>query len=89
MKRLIRPLIVIAASLALALMFAGLTRIAPPIAGEQNLSAAFLLQTTATPEPVDLSVVGSTDGIAVMGFVIAAIVVLPILMRRSAWNDPQ
>ena len=90
MKKLIRPMIVIALSLTLALMVAGLTHMVPPAAGQGSLSAAaFLLQTTATPEPTDLSEVGSTDGIAVMGFVIVAIVVLPILLRRKTWNDPQ
>lgn len=90
MKKYIRPMVVIVLSLALALMIAGLTHIVPPAAGQENLSAAaFFFQTTATPEPTDLSEVGSTDGIAVMGFVIVAIVVLPILLRRKAWNDPQ
>ena len=89
MKKLIRPMVVIVLSLMLALMIAGLTHIAPPTAGQGSLSAAFFLQTTATPEPTDLSEVGSTDGIAVMGFMIVVIVVLPILLRRNAWTDPQ
>jgi hypothetical protein len=31
--------------------------------------------------------VGSTDGIAIMGFVIVAIVVLAIVVRRKDWQD--
>ena len=89
MKRFIRPVIVIGVSLTLALCSAALTRIVPP-SGQGNLAvAAFFLQTTPTPEQVDRSEVGSTDGIVVMGFVLVAIAVLPILLRRKAWMPPQ
>lgn len=89
MKRLIRPAIILGVSLTLALLSAALTQAVQP-GGYGNLSAAaFFLQTTPTPEQVDISEVGSTDGIVVMGFVIVAIVVLPILLRRKAWMTPQ
>ena len=89
MKRFIRPAIVIGLSLTLALCSAALTRTFQP-SGYGNLSAAaFFLQTTPTPEQVDRSEVGSTDGIVVMGFVIVAIAVLPILLRRKAWMTSQ
>lgn len=85
MKTFTRSVIVIAVSLMLALCSAAVTHTVQP-AGYRDLSvAAFFLQTTATPEPVDRSEVGSTDGIAVMGFVIVAIVIVPILLRRKAW----
>ncbi|MFT3893078.1 MAG: hypothetical protein QM730_15725 [Anaerolineales bacterium] len=89
MKRLIRPAIIVLVSLALALMSAAATRVILPSAGDNLSAAAFFFQTTPTPEQVDRSEVGSTDGIVVMGFVIAVIVILPILLRRKAWSQPQ
>ena len=89
MNKLIRPAILIVVSLTLAILSAALTKTIQP-GGQGNLSAAaFLLQTTPTPEQVDQSEVGSTDGIAVMGFILVAIVVLPILLRRKAWNQTE
>lgn len=43
----------------------------------------------ATPvvEEIDLSQPGSTDGILWMGMVIAAIVLIPILIRRVTWKS--
>ncbi|NWG06473.1 MAG: hypothetical protein HXY35_07280 [Chloroflexi bacterium] len=87
MKKLIRPAIVIGISLILALFSAALTQSFQPPEGNSRVVAAFFLQTTPTPEVVDISEVGSTDKIAVMGFVIVAIVVLPILLRRKAWMN--
>jgi len=89
MKKFIRPAIVIVISLALALAIAALTYTVQPAEYGKLSAAAFFLQTTPTPEQVDRSEVGSTDGIAVMGFVIVAIVVLPILLRRKAWMASQ
>jgi hypothetical protein len=50
-----------------------------------NLSAASLSMRNATPIPPtgDSSEVGSTDGIAIMGFVLAIIVTLPVLFHRK------
>ncbi|MBK8781110.1 MAG: hypothetical protein IPO22_04790 [Anaerolineales bacterium] len=43
------------------------------------------LQTTATPQAADgTSVIGSTDGILVMGIVIVLIVTLPLLFRKKS-----
>ncbi len=89
MKKLIRPAIVIVIGLALAFSSAALTYATQPAGRDNLLPAAFFLQTTPTPEQVDRSEVGSTDGIAVMGFVIVAIVILPILLRRKAWLPSQ
>ncbi len=88
MKMFFRILIAIVISLIVALYSAALTGTFQP-AGQGNLSAAmsFFQPTTPTPETVDLSRVGSTDGIVVMGFVIVAIVTLPILIRRKAWKE--
>jgi len=89
MKRLIRSAIIILISLTLALTSVAVTHFVLPGAGNNLAAAAFFLQTTPTPEQVDRSEVGSTDGIVVMGFVIAAIVLLPILLRRKAWFQSQ
>ena len=52
--------------------------------------AALFLQTTPTP-PVeeDQSEVGSTDGIIIMGGVIAALVLIPLLLQRKAWMQEE
>jgi cytochrome c1 len=89
MKRLIRPAIIILLSIALALMSAALTQSIQPREDSTLAAAAFFLQTTPTPEQVDRSEVGSTDGIVVMGFLLVVIVILPILLRRKAWAQPQ
>ena len=55
-----------------------------------NSSAVLVQQTTATPEPVvveDRSEVGSTDWITVMSFVIAAIIIIPIFLKRKSWSQ--
>ena len=90
MNKFIRPALVIGVSLALALFSAALTHTIQS-SGQGNLYAAafFLQQTTPTPIPVDVSEVGSTDGIVIAGFVIVAIVIVPILIRRKAWISPQ
>ncbi len=51
-----------------------------PTAAAQEVHAASLaLQTTSTPLPQDASVIGSTDGILVMGIVIVLSATLPLL----------
>jgi hypothetical protein len=82
-----RPIISIGLGLILALFSAALTYSAPPsIQGDLD-SGAFFLQPTATPPPQDLSEIGSTDGIIVMGFVIALIIIIPILLQRKSWME--
>jgi hypothetical protein len=83
-----RPLITIGLGLVLALFSAALTYSAPPSTQASFGSAAFFLQPTPTPPPKDLSVVGSTDGIIAMGFVIALIIIIPILLQRRSWTEP-
>lgn len=89
MKRFLRSVIIILISLALALMSAAATHISLPGSPNNLAAAALFFQTTPTPEQVDRSEIGSTDGIVVMGFVIVAIVILPILLRRKTWSQPQ
>ena len=53
-----------------------------------TLTGSFVAQAQETPTPPiteDNSEVGSTDGIIIMGGVIAVIVLLPILLHRNAW----
>jgi len=52
-------------------------------------ATAFFLQATPTPQPKDLSKIGSTDGIAAMGILIALIIIIPILLRRKSWMQIQ
>jgi hypothetical protein len=51
----------------------------------KNLGAASLSMQIATPTPhgEGVSVVGSTDGIVIMGFVLAIVVTLPVLFHRK------
>ena len=88
MKKLVRPIITTGLGLVLALFSAALTYSAPP-AGQGNLAAAALvLQPTTTPQPKDVSEIGSTDGIIVMGLIIALIIIIPILLQRKSWMEP-
>jgi hypothetical protein len=41
---------------------------------------------TPTPTPVDQSEPGSTDGLVLMSFAIAVIIVIPILLQRGLWG---
>ena len=87
MKKLLRPLITIGLSLVLALFSAALTYSAPTELQGHIAAAASFLQPTATPKPQGLSQIGSTDGIVVMGFIIALIIIVPILIRRKSWME--
>jgi hypothetical protein len=53
-------------------------------ASAHNLSAASLSMQIATPTQIgdDLSEVGSTDGIVIMGFVLVVIVTLPLVFHK-------
>jgi hypothetical protein len=54
-----------------------------------NLDAGALYSQIATPTEVveDVSEIGSTDGIVLMGVVIVLIVVVPILLQRKNWRS--
>lgn len=86
MKRLIRPVILVSISLLIALFSAAVTYTAKISSSSYSTTAALFFQSTPTP-PVeeDRSVVGSTDGIVVMGGVIALIVLVPVLVKRKSW----
>lgn len=89
MIKLMRPVITIGLGLVLALSSAALSTSRSPIIPGNPGAAAFFLQTTPTPEQKDLSKIGSTDGITAMGFFIALIIIIPILLRRKSWMQLQ
>ncbi len=79
-----RPLLIVTIGLLIALLSAALTYSTPPaMDGTFGTGVVFVQATTAQQK--DLSEIGSTDGIVVMGFVIALIVVAPILWHRKSW----
>lgn len=82
-----RPIVTLGLGLLLALFSAALTYSAPPATQGDLALAAFFLQPTKTPQPEDLSVIGSTDGIIGMAFVIALIIIIPILLYRKSWRE--
>jgi hypothetical protein len=86
MKRLMPSLLTIALSLGLALFTAALTYSSPSEARANINTGDPFMQVTPTPQPVDRSVIGSTDQITVMGAVISAIIIVPILASRKSWH---
>ena len=89
MKRFMRPIITVGLGLVLSLFSAAITYSAPPAIQGDFGSAAFFLQPTSTPQPQDLSEIGSTDGIVVMGVIITLIIIIPILLQRKSWMETQ
>ena len=67
-------------TLVLALV---ITNFAPSIASAQNMAASISLQTTPTPTGEGISVIGSTDGIMLMGVIITMIAIIPVLFRKQ------
>jgi hypothetical protein len=55
------------------------------VGGELN-QPANAIQLTGTPQPQDISEIGSTDDIVVLGFLIGLIVITPILLQRKMWS---
>ncbi len=51
-----------------------------------STSRASVGAATPTPTAANRSVPGSTDGLVIMSFVIALIIVIPILLQRSLWG---
>jgi hypothetical protein len=89
MIKLLRPIITIGLGLVLAFSSAALSSATPPSLQGSSSAALFFFQTTPTPQPKDLSKVGSTDGIAAMGILIALIILIPLLLRRKSWMQIQ
>jgi len=87
MRKFVRPIVTIGLGFVLALFSAALTYSAVPSTQPNFATGAFFLQPTQTPPPEDLSVIGSTDGIIAMGFLIALIIIIPILLQRKSWME--
>jgi hypothetical protein len=87
MNYYIRRIFILAVGLFLAASVAALTHSTAVQSSQPAIdnSAAFFLQTTATPHPDDQSEIGSTDGIVVMGVIIVIIISIPIMARRRQW----
>ena len=86
MKKLIRPVIILGVSLLIALSSAAITYTAKISGSGYSTTASILLQTTPTPQvEEDRSEVGSTDLIVLMGGIITAIVLIPVLVQRRSW----
>ncbi len=84
-----KPAIVFGISLILTLFSVSLSyRTLPAMRGDFS-AAAFFQQPTSTPQVEDVSEIGSTDEIIVLGGVIALIVVVPILLSRKSWMQSQ
>jgi len=74
----------------IALVSAALTYIRPPAAMQLDFPAAVLFQqSTPTPQVKDVSEIGSTDGIIILGGVLVLIVIVPIFLYRKSWMQPQ
>jgi len=74
-----------AALIGIVLMLALLGAVASP--GENSSpgygGAARVLQTTLTPPAQEVSEIGSTDGIVLMGILIVLIIVIPVILQRK------
>ena len=89
MKKFVRPAIVFGMSLILTLFSVSLSYLTPPAALGDFSAAAFFQQPTSTPQVEDVSEIGSTDEIIVLGGVIVLIVIVPIFLYRKSWMQTQ
>jgi hypothetical protein len=85
MKRLLRLTLVIGIGSSLVLFSAGMTHSVSSLNQGTATGTAFTPQVTITPPPEDQSVVGSTDGVVIMGVITALIIFIPILAQRKSW----
>lgn len=73
----------------IALLSAALTYLTPPAMELDFPSSVFFQEPTPTPQAEDISEIGSTDGIVVLGGVLVLIVIVPIFLYRKAWMQAQ
>lgn len=78
-SRSLRPVVWIVLGLTLGLVSAAVS--GPALAAQPATPTPAPL----TPAPQDASVVGSTDGIVLMGIFILLIVLIPLIVERRAW----
>ncbi|MBC7876057.1 MAG: hypothetical protein H7Y59_02710 [Anaerolineales bacterium] len=69
--------------IALVIAFVTATFNRSPASALNTSESSIFLQTTPTPAQEDLSEIGSTDGILIMGIVIVLIVTLPLLFYKK------
>jgi hypothetical protein len=90
MKKLLpvlRPVALLGIGLIMAVLSAAVGTVSPGMGGDNLLAAAQYLQ-KPSPTPTvtgDVSRIGSTDGIVLMGIVIVLIIIMPIWLRRKTW----
>ena len=65
------------------LMLVAATIMQPAISTQSLSASAFYAQITPTPITGDASVIGSTDGILLMGFVIMLIIIVPVMFYKN------
>jgi hypothetical protein len=87
MRRTLRPLLTVTLGCILALFSAALSYFVPFTTPGDFGAAVFSMQPTSTPKPDDLSEIGSTDGIVILGILITLIIIVPILLRRKSWLE--
>ena len=73
----------------LAFFSVALTYFTPPAMQLDFSSSIFFQEPTSTPQAEDISEIGSTDGIIVLGGVLVLIVIVPIFFYRKAWMQAQ
>ena len=80
-----RPALVLGICVSLSLLSATLTYSFQPAMQGSFTATASSFPSTTTPQPEDVSEIGSTDGIVAMVGIIVLIVIVPILLRRRHW----
>jgi len=85
MKKPVRLSILIGIGLMLLFFSAALSSLTPTPAQMNFRSAALYQPPTTTPQVEDVSEVGSTDEIIVLGGIIILIVIVPIFLYRKSW----
>jgi hypothetical protein len=89
MKKPVRLSIIMGMVLILVLISAALSSLTPPPTQINFRSDAFYQPATTTPQVEDISEIGSTDGIVVLGGIIVLIVIMPIFLYRKSWMQSQ
>ena len=72
--------------IGLVLLFSAALSSLTPAPSPMNFRSAALYQSpTVTPQVEDVSEIGSTDEIMVLGGIIVLIVIVPIFLYRKSW----
>ena len=87
MKKPVRLSILIAIGLMLLFFSVALSPRALATAQVNFASAALYQPPTATPQVEDVSEIGSTDEIMVLGGILVLIVIVPIFLYRKSWMN--